>query len=414
MRRVSLRSDSHTRPGESHRPAGGRLRLRGCLRLRDCLRLRSTSALAGILAVAALLVVAVPAQAQVTRADTAAVLLDAARTFEAEGRLDLAEDLFQAVAERFADTEAGVTAVGALEAVQAMRAAGRGQAGYVAWSTIFGAWLGVAVPAAFGAEDPEPYGLGLLIGAPAGFFGSRAYGKATDMTVGTSRTITFSWMWGTWQGLGWQAALDLGEDDDQAPWIAAVVGGVTGYAAGIAATRAWNVTPGASEMLWHSSIWGTGYGFALGFLADLEGDDLLASTLIGGNVGLLASIPASNAWNPTSGQVRIVSVAGLAGAVAGLGVDLLFSVDSDKTAVAIPTVGATIGLLGGAAITAGDDPGPTPEEDTRGFQAALLQLDRGVHLGVPAPMPVLRSRLMPDGRTEWDPGVSVTLFQAAF
>jgi len=371
---------------------------------------------------------AAPVQAQSSRADTAAVLLDAARTFQSEGRLELAEELMRLLIERYAETESAVSARTELVAVQATRQAGRGQAGYVVWSTIFGAWMGVAVPAALGAEEPEPYGLGLLLGAPAGFFASRAYGSSTSITVGSSRLITFSWLWGTWQAMGWRAALDLGEsasscsqfgcgsDSGRSPWVAAVVGGVAGYAAGVAASRAWEVDTGTTEMLWHSSIWGTGYGFALGFLADLEGDDLLASTLVGGNVGLGASIPAANHWSPTSGQVRIVSVAGLAGAVVGLGIDLLLTVDSEKTAVAIPTVGATIGLIGGAMITRNDDPGPTVDEDVRGIQSALLQLGggAGLGLGVPLPTPVRRNRLLPTGELEWDLGVEMKLFDIVF
>jgi len=378
-----------------------------------------------VLFAAVVLLGAGPVQAQ-SRADTAAVLLDAAKTFQSEGRLDLAEELMSFLVERYADTESAASARTDLAAVRAERRAGRGQAGYVVWSTIFGAWMGVAVPGALGAEGAEPYGLGLLIGAPVGFFASRAYGKSTNITAGSSRTITFSWLWGTWQAMGWRAALDLGETADvcdqfgcgsdagRSPWVAAVVGGVAGYAAGIAASRAWEVDTGTTEMLWHSSIWGTGYGFALGFLADLEGDNLLASALVGGNVGLGASIPAANHWSPTSGQVRLASVAGLAGAVAGLGLDLLLTVDSEKTAVAIPTIGATIGLIGGAIITRHDDPGPIPEEDVRGLQSALLQVDGGWGLGIPAPIPVRRSRLLPDGSTEWGPGVEVKLFDFVF
>ena len=97
-----------------------------------------------------------------------------------------------------------------------------------------------------------------------------------------------------------------------------------------------------------------------------------------------------------------------------LGLDLLLTVDSEKTAVAIPTIGATIGLIGGAIITRNDDPGPIPEEDVRGLQSALLQVDGGWGLGIPAPIPVRRSRLLPDGSTEWGPGVEVKLFDFVF
>lgn len=375
---------------------------------------------------------ATPARAQVTRADTAAVLLDAARTFQDEGRLELAEQLLAMLAERYGDTDAGRQAGQALTGVQSQRAAGRGHAGYVVWSTIFGAWMGVAIPAAFGADQPEPFGLGLLVGTPTAFFASRAYGASADITVGASRTITLSWMWGTWQALGWRAVLDLGrtqsicgdfgcsyDTDPEAPWIAAVVGGLTGYAAGIAVTRAFDMDTGTAELLWHSSIWGTGYGFALGFLADLEDDELLASTLVGGNVGLLGAIPAAQAWKPSSGKVRLVSVAGLAGAVAGLGVDLLLRVDDEKTAVAIPTVGATLGLIGGSIIVGNVDREPGERDGDGPLQpsplgSSLLRFDRGWGLGVPLPLPVRTSRLKPDGTEEHGMGVGFTLFEAAF
>lgn len=376
---------------------------------------------------AALAFAAAPIRAQLTRSDTAAVLLDAARTFEEEGRLDLAEQLLTVLTRRYPDTASGRLAGSTLSALRAEREVGGGHAGYVVWSTIFGAWMGVAVPAAVGAEDPEPFGLGLLLGTPAAFFASRAYGSSAGITVGASRTVTFSWLWGTWQALGWRAALDLGESlavcgidgcykdtDEQAPWIAALVGGASGYAAGIAATRLWNVETGTAEMLWHSSVWGTGYGFALGFLADLEDDDLLASTLIGGNAGLVVGIPLARAWSPTSGQVRLVSVAGLAGALAGLGVDLLLSVDSDKTAVAIPTVGATLGLIGGSLLTANENETARPDRGDPAPGTALVRYRNGFELGVPIPVPVARLRLMPDGRASRSTGVGFTLFQATF
>ena len=55
---------------------------------------------------------------------------------------------------------------------------------------LYGAFLGAAIPAALGADDPEGYGAGLLVGAPLGFFASRAYAKNPAITDGQAGSRT--------------------------------------------------------------------------------------------------------------------------------------------------------------------------------------------------------------------------------
>ena len=110
--------------------------------------------------------------AQVTPADSAAVLLQAAQDFELEGEAEIAAALYNHITERFPGTPAAAEArarltgdPGRFDPVSRLE--------LPVFGTLYGLWLGVAVPAAFGAEDEAAYGAGLLIGGPLGLFAAR-------------------------------------------------------------------------------------------------------------------------------------------------------------------------------------------------------------------------------------------------
>src|SRR5690606_358837 len=125
-----------------------------------------------------------------------------------------------------------------------------GRTELLVWGTTYGLWLGVAFPLMFDADGPEAYGIGLLAGAPAGFFSARAYTSDRTITSGQARAITWGGTYGTWQGLGLVALLDIGEsthsvcppgepcyvteyDDNNEELVAgAVLGGLAGIATG--------------------------------------------------------------------------------------------------------------------------------------------------------------------------------------
>ena len=307
-----------------------------------------------------------PSQAQQTGADSAQAVLNAAQVLEREGRNDMARDLMRYLVRRWPDSPAAATARAQFPTLPTESLGGFGRTSFIAYHVLYGAFLGAAIPAALGADDPEGYGVGLLLGAPLGFFGSRAIAKNPVMTDGQAGIIQFGSFWGTWQGFGWQAALDLGEDEfcdadfcytvdsDTAPWAYAVAGGLTGFAFGMLAARK-PIAGGTSAMIFHSSLWGTYFGVAAAeLLRDEDGggddDDVLTAALIGGNVGLLAAIPLAAAWKPTSSRVRVASAAGLAGGLAGIGVALIADVEETKSVFAITTVGVTAGLIAGYAL----------------------------------------------------------------
>ena len=113
-------------------------------------------------------------EAQATRADSAAILLEATRRLELEGESVAAQELMDLIVRHFPGTPAAAEAELTLTASRSQNLERSGRASLIAFSTLYGGWLGVAVPAAFGANEPEPFGAGLLIGAPLGFFASKA------------------------------------------------------------------------------------------------------------------------------------------------------------------------------------------------------------------------------------------------
>ena len=100
-----------------------------------------------ILTCVALLVGASSLTGQVTSpADSANVLLDAAESFESDGRWDVAEALYRFIAEHFDTTPASLQARTRFSALSRVGAEGSGSVELRVWATTFGLWLGVAVP----------------------------------------------------------------------------------------------------------------------------------------------------------------------------------------------------------------------------------------------------------------------------
>lgn len=367
-----------------------------------------------------------PASAQLTPADSAAVILETARAFEAQGRWDVAEPLYRFVVERYGSTVAATEARARLVSPPDEVVYGDGTVELTVWMTGYGAWLGVAVPGALGADSPEPYGVGLLAGAPAGFLAGRSLARSLRLTEGQARAVTLGGSWGTWQGYGWREVFDWGieqrceptpdgsycfdlEDDIEESFAAMVVGGLAGVATGALLSNR-DISPGTGTAVNFAALWGTWLGVAGGTLMDLQDDDLLAASLIGGDVGLVASALLAPGWNVSRSRARLVSIAGVLGGIAGAGVDLLLQPDDDKVAVGIPLVGSVAGLAIGIAATRSSSPSSLEAS----ADGSLLRLDDGrLGLGMPLPAPRLVAAPGPRGTT-WRPALGFELFHATF
>src|SRR5688572_9013278 len=94
----------------------------------------------------------VTAQEPVSRADSADVLVGTAERLHAQGSSALAEALARMVERRYADTPAVTRASALLALLRANERSSSGRVGLVAFTTIYGAWLGVAVPWMFDAD----------------------------------------------------------------------------------------------------------------------------------------------------------------------------------------------------------------------------------------------------------------------
>jgi hypothetical protein len=361
--------------------------------------------------------------AQVAAADSAAVLLDAARDFENQGRRDVADALYRLIVDRYPLSAAAADARARLAALPASEEAGSGSVELRIWMTLYGAWLGAAVPAAFGADTPEPYGAGLLLGGPAGFFAGRALADRLDLTAGQVRAITLGGTWGTWQGFGWREVFDLGvaqdcafgfcydaEDAVEETFGAMIVGGLAGIGVGTLLSRR-EMTAGTASVVNFASLWGSWFGVAGGSLFDLEGDDLLAATLVGGNAALLASALLAPSWNVSRSRARLVSIAGVLGGLGGLGVDLLVQPADEKVQLGIPLAGSILGLGIGIAATRTS---ASREALGAGPEGALLGL-RGGRLAFGTPVPSLTVLPPVAGRrSSTRPGFGIEVFRAQF
>lgn len=381
------------------------------------------------LALAAGLVAARPAAAQLAPADSAAVIRGVAAELEAQGRHELAHALYEYLLRRFPGTPAALEAERRLELARAGRAAGTERDGRVeltVWSTLFGLWLGVAVPGTFGADDPEPYGLGLLVGGPTGFLASRFYTGRVQVGTGDARAITWGGVWGTWQGYGWREVLGIGsrthracpdcpefeETPSEAVFASMMLGGLAGVTTGAILARTRDITAGTGTMVSFGSLWGTWFAVAAGIFADLEGDDLLTTALLGGNAGLVTTALLAPRWEMSRERARLINVAGVAGLVGGLGIDLLLRPDDEKVAIAIPLITSIGGLAAGTYGTRGYDRDGGPADGPDG--GAMIELRDGrLAFDLPVPSPTL---IRQPGRDQgrWTPAVRLTLLDARF
>ena len=111
----------------------------------------------------------VSAIGQETPADTARVILGVAEKLRAKGEDEDAERLLMLVRRLYPSSDAAVLAGNMLAELRRSSEDGSGATELIVFNTFYGAALGVIIPAALGAEDPEPYGAGILLGAPAGY-----------------------------------------------------------------------------------------------------------------------------------------------------------------------------------------------------------------------------------------------------
>jgi len=209
------------------------------------------------------------------------------------------------------------------------------------------------------------------------------------------------------------ACYDTGDSDEEL-FASMIVGGLAGLVTGALIARN-PVRSGVSSGAQGGSIWGTIYG-ALGaglVDPDVDGDAVLATALIAGNIGLLAGGALAGKYDLSRSRIRMINLGALVGGLGGVGLDLIIQPDSDRTAIAIPLLTSLIGLGIAANATRGSDRGIERSEGDLGT-ALFGYRDGALRINIPMPMPTLLPFEDASGRRKWRPGISFELLRAKF
>ncbi len=339
-------------------------------------------------------------EAQPSAADSAAIVLGVAESFEAMGDAGTALRLYRHILAFFPGTPAA-REVTALLAMTVPR--GGGETELAVSSTLYGLWLGVAVPWALEASDQWAYGLGLVVGGPAGYLGSRAYAGDRSVSPGQARAIGWGGAWGSLQGLWWSQALGDPEDEDIVG--AVIAGGAVGTALGLVLARG-EVASGTATAANLGSLWGAWFGFAGAYLLDYRDGALWGSAAGVGNLALAGSAWAGHSLSISRSRGRLISLGGLVGGFAGLGTAMIIDSGNDDVLVGLPLAGSVAGLVTGMLLTRSDNGGEAaPGADARGAPSTgslLNWVDGQFALSVPMPSPAWG--LSPSngvGKTPW-------------
>ena len=359
-----------------------------------------------------------PVSAQVSRSDSAAVLLNAAQRLEADGQRVAASAVLTFIVRNYGDTPSAAAARRTLTE-QPAEGEGSGRVELVAWGTLYGAWLGIVVPGALGVERPEVYGLGLLAGGPLGYAAAQSIATSRHVTLGEARAMSFGFRWGTSQALGW--LLELGDEPSaEAVFATMGLGGVGGMVLGGAIARRQHLTAGQVAYSAQGYYWGTYYAVTLAAIANID-NHTGSWVLAGGDIGMLAAA-AMAPEGITAGRAWLISAMGIAGMAAGWGVDLIIQPDNTELLLGIPMATSAVGLILGtrsarAMAQRGPDNGGGAGQGARSAAPPTALLDigaSGFRVGVPAPVPIMQRVGERGPRPILRPALTVPLLHVAF
>ena len=225
-----------------------------------------------------------------------------------------------------------------------------GRVGTVVFSTLYSTWLGIGTARLIDETDnAKSIAAGMMIGAPMGLLASLSATRNAKLTRGQSALISFGGTWGTWQGLGWAILID--EDDDEKSLIkGAMIGGLSSMLVTSVLTRKIDLNLGDMAIINYGALWGTWLSLCAGQVAGVEGgDELLAWTLIGGNLGMAAMASLSSKIDITPARAHWINLGGVFGTTVASGMVTIIAEDdiSAEAAFATLMVGGIAGLITG-------------------------------------------------------------------
>ena len=220
----------------------------------------------------------------------------------------------------------------------------------VVFSTLYSTWLGIGTARlADETDNAKSIATGMMIGAPIGLLTSLVATRNAKLTRGQSALINFSGAWGTWQGLGWAILID--EENDEKPLISgAMIGGLSGILTTSALTRKIDPSLGDMRIINYGALWGTWLSMTAGRVAGLpDGDELLAWTLIGGNIGLTTMALLTPKIDITPARAHWINLGGVIGTMVASGIVMIIAESDISESAAFGTlmVGGIAGLIAG-------------------------------------------------------------------
>jgi hypothetical protein len=323
------------------------------------------------------------------------------------------------VRDRYPNTPAAAEAMRLLEQMQRNRRDESGRTELMVFGATYGAALGIALPVAANAESAEAFGVGLLLGAPAGFLASRAYARSRSLSEGQASAIISGALWGAWQAFGWREVSGIGDQDecfrpdpsfplecstiDPAADVMAqtvIAGSLIGLGVGSVLSKK-NISQGTAATVNFGALWGTWFGTALAILVGQDDSEhgVLTAALLGGNGGLLTAAINSRKWQLSESRARLISITGVGGLLAGFGVLLIVQpTEFDNMAVIVPLSGSIAGLALGVNWTR-----HMPREAMTEVGPSRLSFE----------LPTVRPVLLEKGRDRI-PAIGINLIQARF
>ena len=292
----------------------------------------------------------------------ASLLYETAFRLIVEGNYGEAHDQLNEVIDRYPDTVYARFAEDRkrrleqlnLPEIRRMNIDQSGRIGTVVFSTLYSTWLGIgAARLADDTDGEKTVAAGMMIGAPAGFLTSLIATRNAKLTQGQSALINFSGSWGTWQGLGWAMLID--EDDGEKPLIGgAMMGGLSGILATSVLTRRIDPSLGDLGIINYGALWGTWLSLSAGKVARLsDGDELLAWTLIGGNIGAITMASLSSKIDITLARATLINLGGVIGTIVAGGLVMIIAENeiSEAAAFGLLMGGGIAGLIVGTHTT---------------------------------------------------------------
>lgn len=230
-----------------------------------------------------------------------------------------------------------------------------GRIGTVVFSTLYSTWLGIGTARlADDTDGAKTVATGMMIGAPAGLLTSLIATRNARLTRGQSALINFGGYWGTWQGLGWAAVRIYEYEDEKSLIRGALIGGLSSILATAVLTRKVDPSLGDMGLINYGALWGTWLSWSAGMVADISsGDELLAWTLIGGNLGVTAMASLSPKIDITLARANWINLGGIIGTIVASGIVIIMEESniSEEAAFALLMGGGIAGLITGTYTT---------------------------------------------------------------